>query len=204
MQLPFKDKLARLAEVREPAQYHPEGNTLNHIMLVTIRAFYWTKADKDLIAAALLHDICKGDSGFVKNGHWSNPDHPKQAFEYIYNNDDVRYFIKAIGGRIPIVADICRAHMACKDHIPNAYKSIPKIDTFVKLDDMIGKHKIEPLTTNIDLPNYKTFNNFAQLEFVGQSFADVRQNQNNCTVVVNRNPFYFPIKDLFDYVISKI
>jgi hypothetical protein len=180
------DKLKALQNLTDRAEYHPEQTVLKHIKIVTLRA-HLVSGHPDLILAGLLHDICKGDAGDNSKGYWSNPDHPKQAFEFCYL-DDVRYFIKQFGGNVDHVANICLYHMACKEFIIKKAQKVPFMDLFVVLDDMMERKPFPKVRRNLWLPWIGGIDN-ANLYFVGQSPLQQMRNIPAMTVTVNNTPF---------------
>lgn len=122
--------------------YHPERTLGRHIALVMFKARCLD--NKTLCAAALLHDICKQDSGGLKQiennlFYWSNKYHAKEAFDFIHDNDDVKYWLKSIEVDYKVVSDIVKHHMICKDKVAKKAAKTPYMDLFVNCDDMIGR-----------------------------------------------------------------
>lgn len=180
------EKLKSLENLTDRVEYHPERTVLNHIKIVTLRA-YLVSGNNDLVLAGLLHDICKGDTGDNSKGYWSNPDHPKQAFEFCFL-DDVRYFIKQFGGNVDHVANICLYHMACKEFVIKKAQKVPFMDLFVTLDDMMERKPFPKVTRKIWVPSVGVIDN-AKLYFVGQSPLQQMRNIPAMTVTVNNTPF---------------
>jgi hypothetical protein len=178
--------------------FHPEKTLNKHILLVCARALLIDPNNPDLILSALLHDICKPDSGFFKESEkgqfWSNPDHPKQIFELIQNNDDIRHFIWSFGGEIENVANICNWHMAIKEGIPKKAKHIPHIDKFAICDDMINRKQIPEVEGRFPMPD-GSFRS-GKLWFCGQSPLDQVNDNNRFTITINRTAWRFKITDI--------
>lgn len=183
-------KLLNLSSLPDHKTYHPEGSVLNHIRIVTLRALL-VSGHPDLILAGLFHDICKGDAGAMTDNGWSNPAHAEQAADFV-QGDEARYFIRQHGGNIDTVTGLCRFHMACKDAICRKAKSVRFIETFVAIDDMIGRKTYPQSVCDIFIPSMGKFK-AAEIFFVGQS--PIQQGRPNMTVTANRVPFTFPIKD---------
>ena len=141
--------------------YHPEGTTLRHIALVTLRAIALS-GDPNLVCTALFHDITKFSDGEMreadfsytsynkvshevvtgKSSYWSNRGHGRQAEDLIMNDDDIRYFIKSMGADPYLVSKLCRYHMGFKqEHIPSKAKSLPLVDEFKGIDSMLRPFK---------------------------------------------------------------
>lgn len=207
-----QDRLSLLSTLPERLDYHPEGNTLAHIKLVCLRAYLLTGDNRTIVAAVLLHDICKGDSGEWKSQpavggaegevreYWTNPFHPKEATELIEAHDDIRYWIRSIGANITNTIDLVRNHMKVKEGIPNKCKHIAHIDTFRTLDDMV--HRFDP-------PSGMTYGYLGKhlhtpINYAGMSINDVAHGGKNYTITLGRLPMRFPIseidKDLPEYI----
>lgn len=164
--------------------YHPEKTVANHIAIVTLRAFLLT-GNFDLVFAGLFHDWFKpqGQLKSIPEGDYiSNPLHAKQAYEWIMNNDDVKYFIKQHGGNYINVANIVLHHMDGK--ITNKNKHIPYLDIFFLLDNML----IDPR----ELPSRPTYN----IYFVGQSPIQRFYNSKYFTITYGTSPKVHPFSDI--------
>lgn len=123
--------------------------TFQHILIVYNKAC--KTRDVNLIFAALVHDICKADSGYWKDykgvQYWSNPDHPKQAYDLLMNCDDLKYLIWCSNGDYNLVADICLYHQQVKE-MTDTTKFARKrgnvllnyLLAFRELDDMINRY----------------------------------------------------------------
>ena len=163
----LSNKFQEIKNSPEHPIYHPEGMLGNHIMLVTLKAFLWTE-NADLIWAGLLHDICKADKSFKsrvvalpEEAYWSNPLHPKQAKEFIGNNDDLKYLILQTGGNWENVAELCYWHMAAKQGTPKKAGLVNGLNFFPPLDDMINRYTMpEKQFKNFFLPGLGDNNNF--------------------------------------------
>lgn len=190
------EKLKSLEKLSNRVEFHPERTVLNHVKIVTLRA-YLVSGHPDLVLAGLLHDICKGDTGDNSKGYWSNPDHPKQAFEFCFL-DDVRYFIKQFGGNVDHVANICLYHMACKEFVIKKAQKVPFMDLFVTLDDMMERKPFPQVTRKIWVPSVGVVDN-AKLYFVGQSPLQQMRNIPAMTVTVNGTPFVVGFNEIHQF-----
>ena len=193
----LENKILATKKCVEHPVFHPEKTLNKHILLVTARALLVT-SDANVILAGLLHDLCKPDSGFVKEcekgSFWSNPDHPKQIFELINSDDDIRHFIWSFGGDIDIVANMCRWHMAIKEGIPKKAKRTPHIDKFAICDDMVNRKQIPEIEGRFTMPD-GSFRS-GKLWFCGQSPLDQVNDNNRFTITVNRTAWRFKISDI--------
>lgn len=107
----MRDKLEDLKGLRERPDFHPEENCFEHIRIVTERAIDF--GDKDLIMAALFHDIHKLDTMKIneKTGHPTSPGHDKWARKTVSTDEKVGEFITDFGADVENVAEICGQHM---------------------------------------------------------------------------------------------
>ncbi|MDD7792949.1 HD domain-containing protein [Clostridium sp. 'White wine YQ'] len=89
-------QIERLATIEQSPKYHPEGNVLNHVMLVVDEAANLRDRSSDkraLMWAALLHDIGKLTTTKMRNGRWTSYNHDNVGSEMVgdfimpFNND---------------------------------------------------------------------------------------------------------------------
>ncbi|WP_238882364.1 HD domain-containing protein [Clostridium sp. YIM B02551] len=79
-------KIERLATIEQSPKYHPEGNVLNHVMLVVDEAANLRSKSTDkraLMWAALLHDIGKLTTTKMRNGRWTSYNHDSVGSEMV-------------------------------------------------------------------------------------------------------------------------
>lgn len=115
------ERLETLKGFRERADYHPEESCYEHIKIVTNRLIQ--TGNPDLIAAGILHDICKLETAKInpKNGYPTSPGHDLKAYELIelnLANKSNSWFIAAEswGCNFERVALICQQHMRIKTY----------------------------------------------------------------------------------------
>lgn len=112
------DKFFRGFFSPERPDFHPERYLGLHILEVTVKAV--ETGNVNLIFAALLHDICKPDSGKMVSkenfSYWSNPYHDMEAHDFILGNKEIQDWIVAFGGDVSVVTDICKYHMREKNY----------------------------------------------------------------------------------------
>jgi hypothetical protein len=106
-----KRKLEQLKFLRERPDFHPEPSAFHHIQIVTERLMQ--TGDPDLIMSGIFHDICKFDTVKMnpKTGWPTSPGHDDAAHDLILNNQTIQDFICQNGGKVVMVANICKAHM---------------------------------------------------------------------------------------------
>ena len=98
----LKKQLLRNVYINENPKWHPERNSLVHIKIVMSRGIETN--DKDLITAALYHDIAKFDTvSFNKMGWPTSLGHDKAGAESA-----------SAGGANELVVYICAKHMVIK------------------------------------------------------------------------------------------
>lgn len=121
------EKLEELKTLKERKDFHPEGNTYEHIRIVTERLM---KTDNiNLILAGLFHDICKLDA--AKFNYESKIDISEKDFEILKAEADTKTygheflakkyiidnhitFIESLGGSVESIIEIVVHHMKIK------------------------------------------------------------------------------------------
>jgi tRNA nucleotidyltransferase/poly(A) polymerase len=99
--------------VKQRKDFHPEGNTLKHMMIVTKRAMSMYPNDIDMILAAFFHDIGK-DEVYAMNPKTGEPtafDHEKVSGELVMKYKD---WVEEQGGNPERVKAIVDGHMKVK------------------------------------------------------------------------------------------
>ena len=95
---PF-DKIKKLSTINQNEKYHPEGNVLNHVLLVVDEASYNKKKSKDekvFMWASLLHDIGKLNTTKIRKNKITSYNHDiegeKISFEFLdCLTDDLKF-----------------------------------------------------------------------------------------------------------------
>jgi len=106
-------RLEQLKFLRERPDYHPEKSVYEHIKIVTNRVISYDKDNRTLVAAGLLHDICKLDTvkENVKTGWPTSPGHESAAKYLILENEDIRNWLVEFGADVEKTAMLCEFHM---------------------------------------------------------------------------------------------
>lgn len=174
--------------------YHPEGTLNRHILLVALKAMLFTQ-EKDLVLAALLHDVHKPTAGHwvdtPSGAYWSNPQHAQMAASC----DIVGHTIWQYGGNIGTVQQLILHHMSVKQGITKAAKAVPFMEVFAVLDDMIMR-KLHPVVKrSFHLPDEKMRVN-KPIQFVGQSPIQQRAGSDQFTVTVSGTPYAYRFEDV--------
>lgn len=112
----MKQRIESLKKLRERPDFHPEESAFEHVRIVTERGLI--TGTPELIAAAMLHDICKLETMTInKKGYPTCIFHAEEAVKLILrsvDSDDIQEWIKAQGADVAKVADICLYHMQFK------------------------------------------------------------------------------------------
>ena len=117
--------------------YHPEGNTLKHTIVVVNRAL--KERDLDMAIAAIFHDLGKPHTTIInpKTGYPSQPGHEKYSAKYV---KEYANWIKEIGANPANIYYIVRNHMKFK--ILKNPNKIKKLKSFRAADKLsrFSKH----------------------------------------------------------------
>jgi len=81
----LKDILFKQWGAKQNPEWHPEGNTLKHILVVLRRAYHHYPNDPNMIMAALFHDLGKMDTYNInpKTGNPTAYGHENESTEYV-------------------------------------------------------------------------------------------------------------------------
>jgi len=131
-------------KAKQNPKYHPEGNTLKHIIIVTDRAFRDFPNNKDIQLAAYFHDLGKLSTYDInpKTGQPTAYQHEKESVNLINKFDS---FIKQQGADPEIVKYIVQNHMRIK---PSTW-------------DVMKTSKKDPI---INDPNYQNLEKFSTID----------------------------------------
>jgi len=108
MPIELKDLFFKQWGAKQSKKWHPEGNTLKHIIIVLRRAYRNFPDDPNLIMAALFHDLGKMDTYAInpKTGEPTAYGHEYKSTDYVdkfkewissfedVNLEDVKYIVK--------------------------------------------------------------------------------------------------------------
>ena len=117
---------------KQNPQWHPEGNTLKHILVVIKRAYHHYPNDPNMIMAALFHDLGKMDT-YAINPKTNQPTaygHEEESTKYI---DQFKSWIESFDGTdVEEIKYLVKNHMKIK---PSTW-------------DQMKDTKKEPIQTN--------------------------------------------------------
>jgi hypothetical protein len=105
----LKEYLDTFKKVDQDTQWHPEGNTYNHIVKVVNNASVYD--DIDLTLAALCHDLGKDRTTEFVDGRIRSPGHELYSLQVVDLYSD---WIKTMGGNLRIIRNIVKYHMRIK------------------------------------------------------------------------------------------
>ena len=106
----LQDRIFGLCKVPQRLDYHPEGNTLKHTIIVVERAI--RLGNINLILAALFHDVGKDETFELSSkGFPTAHGHEKVSGRLVI---EYRSFIRSLGGNPVVVYFIVRHHMRMK------------------------------------------------------------------------------------------
>jgi len=131
-------------KAKQNPTYHPEGNTLKHIIVVTNRAFKNFPDNKDIQLAAYFHDLGKLATYDInpKTGQPTAYGHEEKSVELI---DEFSNFIQQQGANPEIVKYIVKNHMKIK---PSTW-------------DVMRPTKKDPIINN---PHYQDLEKFGTID----------------------------------------
>ena len=111
--LELKKILFNQWQAKQNPKWHPEGNTLKHIIVVTKRAIDKFPNDIDLILSAYFHDLGKMDTYEIspKSGQPTAYGHEKVSANLV---DEFSSWIKSMGGNLDKIRYIVGNHMKIK------------------------------------------------------------------------------------------
>ena len=135
----LKERVYNLWKIPQRKDFHPEGNTLKHVITVVERAI--RTGDIDLVLTALFHDIGKDETfAYSSKGMPTAHNHEKVSRTLV---KDSREWIKDMGGNPVVIYYLVSQHMR------------------VKRIDIMRKSKQDFLRKN---PNFDKLNKFKHLD----------------------------------------
>ena len=117
-------------KAKQNPQWHPEGNTLKHIIVVTMRAIKQFGNNKNIILAAYFHDLGKMAT-YAKHPKTNQPTAYGHEFVSAKLVDQYQAFIKQQGADVETVKFIVANHMRAKPSTWDKMRQIKK-DLIIK------------------------------------------------------------------------
>ena len=135
----LQKRVYNLKNVPQRLDYHPEGNTLKHTIMVVNRAL--KEDDIDLALAAIMHDIGKDETAKFnpKTGYDSHHGHEKVSAQLVKKYSD---WVTSMGGNVANIYFIVRNHMRFKQLGVMKQSKVDKLKAFRAYSklDKFGKH----------------------------------------------------------------
>ena len=121
------------------SEWHPEGNTLKHIIYVVKRAIKYHPDDNDMIISAFFHDLGKFYTLGVnpKTGKPTAYGHEHKSTEFVkfYSS-----WIESMGGDPSVVEYVVKNHMLIK---PKVWEVMRKVKKDVIINDLSYQKLVE-------------------------------------------------------------
>lgn len=149
----LKELLFKQWNAKQNPEWHPEGNTLKHIIVVLKRAYHHYPNDPNMIMVALFHDLGKMDTYNInpKTGQPTAYGHEDVSTKYV---DQFKDWILAFEGTdIDEIKYLVKNHMKVKPKTWEAMRTIKKepIISNKAFDKLMGfTNKLDGGGYNID------------------------------------------------------
>lgn len=145
----LQERLEKLKSNPERLDYHPEGNTYDHIKIVVERLL--KTYDSDLIMAGIFHDLGKLETTKPnpKTGQPSAFGHERKSAKLVLEHSD---FIERMGANVDNVYEIVNYHMRIKQMSQMGKKkqdelrvlpTFTKLEIFSRADSMLEEFKFD-------------------------------------------------------------
>lgn len=122
----LKELLFKQWNAKQSPKWHPEGNSLKHILVVIKRAFHHYPDDPNMIITALFHDLGKMDAYGInpKTGQPTAYGHENRSEKYV---EEFRDWIESyIGTDTDEIKYLVKNHMLIKPSIWDTMRDIKK------------------------------------------------------------------------------
>jgi hypothetical protein len=154
----LKDILFKQWGAKQNPEWHPEGNTLKHILVVIKRAYHHYPDDPNMVMAALFHDLGKIDTYNInpKTGQPTAYGHEYKSTDYV---EQFRDWIESFEGTdVDEIKYLVKNHMKVKpstwdkmrDNKKEPIMSHPAFDKLIGFTDKLdggGTHLKESIRT---------------------------------------------------------
>lgn len=136
----LKQLLSKQWNAKQNPEWHPEGNTLKHILVVLKRAYHFYPEDPNMIMSALFHDLGKMDTYSInpKTGQPTAYGHEDVSTKYVEQFGD---WIESFDGTdVDEIKYLVKNHMKVKPRTWDQMKDKKKepIKTHPAFDKLMG------------------------------------------------------------------
>lgn len=125
---------------KQNPEWHPEGNTLKHMIVVLKRAYHHYPDDPNMIMAALFHDLGKMDTYDInpKTGHPTAHGHEFKSSDYVEQFKD--WILSFEGTDIDEIKYLVSNHMKVKPRTWDVMRDAKKepIQSHGSFDKLMG------------------------------------------------------------------
>lgn len=136
---------------KQNPNWHPEGNTLKHILVVVKRAYHHFPGDPNMIMSALFHDLGKIDTYAInpKTGQPTAYGHENKSTKYVedfsgwislFNNTDVDEIKYLVQNHMKVKPSIWEVMKDVKKEPVSSHPSFGKLMDFTNKLDGGGTH----------------------------------------------------------------
>lgn len=162
----LKDKLLKLETIDQNPKYHPEGNVLNHVLLVLDNAAQIKKFSKNSLSfmwAALLHDIGKITTTKIRKGRITSYNHDvegeqisKKILDKLTDDEELKYTVsKLVRYHMqPLFFDKNLPFFSCEEMLKEIdYNEV----ALISMADRLGRGNITSEIRKKELENLEKF-----------------------------------------------
>jgi hypothetical protein len=203
----LKELLFKQWRATQNEKWHPEGNTLKHIIIVLKRAYHHYPNDPNMIIASLFHDLGKMDTHNInpKTGKPTAYGHEKESVIYVEKFKD---WIESFEGTdVEEIKYIVKNHMKVKPKTWEVMKDSKKepIKTHKSFEKLMGfTNKLDGGGINITETIKRILKEDRREEFLNKI---IKVMKNDYPIIKNLKDYGFweqLSKDELKYVLSKL
>jgi hypothetical protein len=203
----LKELLFKQWRATQNEKWHPEGNTLKHIIIVLKRAYHHYPNDPNMVIASLFHDLGKMDTHNInpKTGKPTAYGHEKESVIYVEKFKD---WIESFeGADVEEIKYIVKNHMKVKPKTWEVMKDSKKepIKTHKSFEKLMGfTNKLDGGGINITETIKRILKEDRREEFLNKI---IKVMKNDYPIIKNLKDYGFweqLSKDELKYVLSKL
>ena len=203
----LKELLFKQWRATQNEKWHPEGNTLKHIIIVLKRAYHHYPNDPNMVIASLFHDLGKMDTHNInpKTGKPTAYGHEKESVIYVEKFKD---WIESFEGTdVEEIKYIVKNHMKVKPKTWEVMKDSKKepIKTHKSFEKLMGfTNKLDGGGINITETIKRILKEDRREEFLNKI---IKVMKNDYPIIKNLKEYGFweqLSKDELKYVLSKL